>query len=197
MKRGMMPATTPDNPMGQSQKYMMYIMPVFALSGLYWPFGLVLYWVTTNVWTLGQQWILFRNYPKPAEAGAAGAAAPAIAPTVTAKPKRPLLPGSRQARGAGNQDAAKSDGASQANGAARGNANGSPPRSARKAAGSPAGSSAGQGAQPSANGGGAGGMLRRLGKGRAEPEPPPPEPEVKLVRQQKQRQSRSKRSGKR
>jgi YidC/Oxa1 family membrane protein insertase len=203
MKRGMMPAATPDNPMGQSQKYMMYIMPVFALSGLYWPFGLVLYWVTTNVWTLGQQWFLFRNYPKPAAAGAAGAAAPAIAPTVTAKPKRPLLPGSRQARGAGNQDAAKSDGASQANGAARsggaarGNANGSPSRSARKAAGSPAGSSAGQGAQPSANGGGAGGMLRRLGKGRAEPEPPPPEPEVKLVRQQKQRQSRSKRSGKR
>ena len=203
MKRGMMPAATPDNPMGQSQKYMMYIMPVFALSGLYWPFGLVLYWVTTNLWTLGQQWLLFRKYPKPAAAGAAGAAAPAIAPTVTTKPKRPLSPGSRPARSAGNQDAAKSDGASQANGAARSdgaaqaNTNGTQPRAARKAAGSPAGTSAGQGAQPSANGGGASGMLRRLGKGRAEPEPPPPEPEVKLVRQQKQRQSRSKRSGKR
>ena len=47
--------------MGQSQKYMAYIMPFFALSGLYWPFGLVLYWVTTNVWTLGQQWVLFRS----------------------------------------------------------------------------------------------------------------------------------------
>jgi len=33
---------------------MAYIMPLFALSGLYWPFGLVLYWVTTNLWTLGQ-----------------------------------------------------------------------------------------------------------------------------------------------
>jgi YidC/Oxa1 family membrane protein insertase len=54
MKRGMMPAATPDNPMGQSQKYMAYIMPFFALSGLYWPFGLVLYWVTTNLWTVGQ-----------------------------------------------------------------------------------------------------------------------------------------------
>ena len=71
MKRGMMPAATPDNPMGQSQKYMMYIMPFFALSGLYWPFGLVLYWVTTNVWTLAQQWVLFRRYPQPAVAGAA------------------------------------------------------------------------------------------------------------------------------
>ncbi len=203
MKRGMMPATTPDNPMGQSQKYMMYIMPFFALSGLYWPFGLVLYWVTTNLWTLGQQWLLFRRYPQPAAAGAA-AAAPAIAPTVTTRPKRPAggRPGSGPAGGPGGPD--KSDGvtpqdrASQANGAAQPDTNGAQPRSpGRKAASSTAGSSAGQGAQPSANGGGAGGMLRRLGKGRAEPEPAPPEPEVKLVRQQKQRQSRSKRSGKR
>ena len=62
-KRGMMPAATPDNPMASSQKYMTYIMPFFALTGLYWPFGLVLYWVTTNVWTLGQQFILGRRYP--------------------------------------------------------------------------------------------------------------------------------------
>ena len=33
MKRGMMPTATPDNPLGQSQKYMAYIMPFFALSG--------------------------------------------------------------------------------------------------------------------------------------------------------------------
>jgi YidC/Oxa1 family membrane protein insertase len=200
MKRGMMPATTPDNPMGQSQKYMMYIMPFFALSGLYWPFGLVLYWVTTNLWTLGQQWLLFRRYPQPAAAGAAGAAgapAPAIAPTVTTRSKRP--PADRSGSGsAGNSDGARSDGAAQSNGAARQDTNGSQPRdSGRKASGATAGSSAGQGAQSSANGGGGGGMLRRFGKGRAEPEPAPPEPEVKLVRQQKQRQSRSKRSGKR
>jgi len=62
-KRGMMPSATPDNPMGQSQKMMMYIMPLFALTGLYWPFGLVLYWVTTNIWTLGQQYVLLRRYP--------------------------------------------------------------------------------------------------------------------------------------
>src|SRR5450755_1678060 len=35
MKRGMMPTASPDNPMGQSQKYMAYIMPFFALTGLY------------------------------------------------------------------------------------------------------------------------------------------------------------------
>jgi YidC/Oxa1 family membrane protein insertase len=93
MKRGMMPAATPDNPMGQSQKYMMYIMPFFALSGLYWPFGLVLYWVTTNCWTLGQQWVLFRTQPQLSAAGAAGAAgatatSPAVTPVVTTRPKR-------------------------------------------------------------------------------------------------------------
>ncbi len=71
-KRGMMTPATPDNPMAQSQKYMAYIVPLFALSGLYWQFGLVLYWVTTNVWTLGQQHILFKRYPAPAVAGAAG-----------------------------------------------------------------------------------------------------------------------------
>ena len=68
----------PNNPMANSQKYMMYIAPLFALSGLYWQFGLVLYWVTTNVWTLGQQYILFRNFqPTTAGADAASATAPA------------------------------------------------------------------------------------------------------------------------
>ncbi len=62
-KRGMMPAATPDNPMASSQKYMTYIMPFFALTGLYWPFGLVLYWCTTNLWTLGQQFVLGLRYP--------------------------------------------------------------------------------------------------------------------------------------
>src|SRR5712691_2083867 len=73
MKRGMMPTATSDNPMGQSQKYMAYIMPFFALSGLYWPFGLVLYWVTTNLWTLGQQYVLFMRYPQPAAAASSRA----------------------------------------------------------------------------------------------------------------------------
>ena len=68
----------PNNPMANSQKYMMYIAPLFALSGLYWQFGLVMYWVTTNVWTLGQQYVLFRNFtPITAGADAASATAPA------------------------------------------------------------------------------------------------------------------------
>jgi hypothetical protein len=208
-KKGMMPAATPDNPMGQSQKYMMYIMPFFALSGLYWPFGLVLYWVTTNCWTLMQQWVLFRRFPKPAAAGAAGAVtSPAVAPVVTTRPKRPAkpLPAAPVPAPSDGSNAAQSNGSAKP-AAERQSSNGAQPGKSRKAAGSPATGSAAKtsgagvpartGAQPSANGGGgAGGVLRRLGK-RAEPEPEPPAPDVKLVRQQRQRQSRSKRSGKR
>jgi YidC/Oxa1 family membrane protein insertase len=235
MKRGMMPAATPDNPMGQSQKYMMYFMPLFALSGLYWPFGLVLYWVTTNCWTLLQQWVIFRRFPRPAAAGAAATAAagsPAAAPVVSVRPKRSAGAKPRSALGPGTsgEDApaagqggsgagAESNGAAS-NGAAQRQPNGAQPsgknrKPAPPGAGSPAGKGSGragsarqgtsrqgtsrqsaQGAQPAANGGGAGGVLRRLGK-RAEPEPEPTAAEIKLVRQQKQRQSRSKRSGKR
>ena len=62
-KRGLMQTSVdPDNPMAQSQKYMMYIVPFFSLTGLYWQYGLVLYWVTTNLWTLGQQFFMFRNW---------------------------------------------------------------------------------------------------------------------------------------
>jgi len=62
----------PDNPMAQSQKFMQYIVPFFSLTGLYWQYGLVLYWVTTNLWTLGQQYFMFRNWD-PQPVGAEGA----------------------------------------------------------------------------------------------------------------------------
>src|ERR1700761_4089195 len=78
-KRGLMQTNVdPDNPMAQSQKFMQYIVPFFSLTGLYWQYGLVLYWVTTNVWTLGQQYFMFRNW-EPLPTAAASATAPAAA----------------------------------------------------------------------------------------------------------------------
>jgi YidC/Oxa1 family membrane protein insertase len=68
-KRGMLNQTPPDPDQPGAaaaqamSKNMMYIAPFFALSGLYWQFGLVIYWVTTNIWTLGQQYFLFRRLP--------------------------------------------------------------------------------------------------------------------------------------
>jgi YidC/Oxa1 family membrane protein insertase len=167
MKRGMMPAASADNPMGQSQKYMAYIMPFFALTGLYWPFGLVLYWVTTNVWTLVQQWGLFKIYPytppsavtddSPAPSGLTGARALA----------------SKRSAGA----ATSQNGRAAANGASK---NGTAKNGTAKN---------GTGAT--------GGVLGRLSrKTTPEPELPPVEPpETKVVRQQPKSQSRSKRSG--
>src|SRR5580692_2703582 len=76
-KRGLMQTNVdPDNPMAATQKYMMYIVPFFSLTGLYWQYGLVLYWVTTNLWTLGQQFFMFRNWSaEDAQAASATAAA--------------------------------------------------------------------------------------------------------------------------
>ncbi|HJY03482.1 MAG TPA: membrane protein insertase YidC [Streptosporangiaceae bacterium] len=76
-KRGLMQTNVdPDNPMAGMQKYMMYIVPFFSLTGLYWQYGLVLYWVTTNLWTLGQQFFMFRGWTaEDAQAASATAAA--------------------------------------------------------------------------------------------------------------------------
>jgi YidC/Oxa1 family membrane protein insertase len=92
-KRGLMQTATvdPDNPMAGMQKYMMYVVPFFSLTGLYWQYGLVLYWLTTNVWTLGQQYFMFRNWTvEPAQAAPAGgspvrAAQSSLRPTSAAK----------------------------------------------------------------------------------------------------------------
>src|SRR5258708_29279098 len=101
---------------------MMYIMPFFALSGLYWPFGLALYWVTTNLWTLGQQYVLLRRYPSPAAAGAAAAtaAAPAIAPGAPARPvtaprHRAIASPADSAQTGSSRDQRSSNGASRRN----------------------------------------------------------------------------------
>src|SRR5580704_3359923 len=92
MKRGMMqtPTMDADNPMAGAQKYMAYIAPLFALSGLYWQFGLVIYWLTSNLWTLGQQYFLFKSIPPlKVAAEAAANAAVAATPTVRTTTMRP------------------------------------------------------------------------------------------------------------
>ncbi len=46
----------------QAMKMMLYIMPVFlGYLSFTFPIGVVLYWVTTNVWTIGQQFFIFRS----------------------------------------------------------------------------------------------------------------------------------------
>lgn len=69
LMRKNMPASALDNPMAKQQKYIMYIMPVFfAISGVNFPIGVLLYWVTTNLWTMGQQFYTIRRMPAPGSA---------------------------------------------------------------------------------------------------------------------------------
>ncbi|MEU8267796.1 membrane protein insertase YidC [Sphaerisporangium sp. NPDC049002] len=58
-------AQMPDNPMAQQQKILMYISPLFAIFSLNFALGLILYWVTTNLWTLGQQHWFYSRHPMP------------------------------------------------------------------------------------------------------------------------------------
>ena len=64
------------------QQMMLRIMPLmFVIFAVNVPLAVVLYWVTTNLWSMGQQWFLLRNSPVPA-AATAGAPAPATAAAV-------------------------------------------------------------------------------------------------------------------
>jgi YidC/Oxa1 family membrane protein insertase len=209
-KRGLMQTNVdPSNPMAQSQKYMMYIVPFFSLTGLYWQYGLVLYWVTTNVWTLGQQYFMFRNWstdsPAPAGATAAATVTPVRAGQSSLRPASGAKAGSAKAGSGGT----KTTGAPKtASGTARtGTSAGKPGTGAPRAkAGSGAGSASVQtgsarsdaaAASPNGQNGGAKRGLLRLGRAKQEPAPEPEAPAAKVVRQQPVRQAKSKRSGKR
>lgn len=55
-------ATQGDNPMAQQQKILLYAMPLFlGVISLNFPLGILLYWVTTNFWQVGQQWVILRE----------------------------------------------------------------------------------------------------------------------------------------
>jgi YidC/Oxa1 family membrane protein insertase len=61
-----MPASAMDNPFAQQQKVLLYVLPlVFAVSGVNFPIGVLLYWLTTNVWSMGQQFYVIRRMPAP------------------------------------------------------------------------------------------------------------------------------------
>ncbi|CAN5246964.1 hypothetical protein BH11ACT2_BH11ACT2_16060 [soil metagenome] len=54
------------SPMFRQQRIMLYILPlVFAFSGFAFPIGVMFYWLTSNVWTMVQQFLVIRNMPTP------------------------------------------------------------------------------------------------------------------------------------
>lgn len=54
---------TVKTPFMQQQKMLMYVFPlIFAVMGINFPVGVLIYWLTTNVWTMGQQmFVIYRN----------------------------------------------------------------------------------------------------------------------------------------
>ncbi|MFL6105467.1 MAG: membrane protein insertase YidC [Marmoricola sp.] len=69
-QRQLMSKNMPDDalsgPYAQQQKMLLYVLPlVFAVGGIAFPIGVLLYWTTSNLWTMGQQFYVIRNNPAP------------------------------------------------------------------------------------------------------------------------------------
>jgi YidC/Oxa1 family membrane protein insertase len=60
----------------QTQKILLYVFPIFFLGyGFYFPVGVLLYWLTTNLWSMGQQYLILHrmdNAPAPVVATPSG-----------------------------------------------------------------------------------------------------------------------------
>jgi YidC/Oxa1 family membrane protein insertase len=66
-----MPADALSGPYAQQQKLLLYVLPVvFAVGGIAFPVGVLFYWTTSNLWTMGQQFYVIRNNPAPGTAAA-------------------------------------------------------------------------------------------------------------------------------
>jgi YidC/Oxa1 family membrane protein insertase len=61
-----MPADAMSGPYAQQQKMLLYVLPlVFGVGGIAFPIGVLLYWTTSNLWTMSQQFYVIRNNPAP------------------------------------------------------------------------------------------------------------------------------------
>ena len=66
LMRKNMPESAMSGPYAQQQKMLLYVLPVvFAVGGIAFPIGVLLYWSTSNLWTMSQQFYVIRNNPAP------------------------------------------------------------------------------------------------------------------------------------
>ena len=66
LMRKNMPESALTGQYAQQQKILLYVLPVvFAVGGIAFPIGVLLYWSTSNLWTMGQQFYVIRNNPTP------------------------------------------------------------------------------------------------------------------------------------
>jgi YidC/Oxa1 family membrane protein insertase len=153
------------------QRRIMFALPfVFVVFVINFPAGLIVYWITTNVWTIGQQLMVKKLYPKP----------PPRVPSdekEAAKPARGKPPSPRPAGAA-----ALADGSSKSGVAAQ-------PDAAAKAGGAKAGGAKAGGAKAGgAKAGAAKAGAAKGGGGNGGPtKPPPPSPRKKKKRSGRRR----------
>lgn len=146
LMRKNMPKSALEGPFAQQQKILLYVLPLsFLFSGVFFPIGVVLYWCTSNIWTMGQQFTVIRNMPAPGtpaeQAYLQRKAAKAARRRGTAEPTPPAAtppanPATPPAEPPGGRPAGPS-------GAGAGGPAGTP--KAPRGAGSPGGGPAGQG----------------------------------------------------
>jgi YidC/Oxa1 family membrane protein insertase len=61
-----MPESALTGPYAQQQKMLLYVLPVvFAVGGVAFPIGVLIYWTVSNLWTMGQQFYVIRRNPAP------------------------------------------------------------------------------------------------------------------------------------
>src|SRR5699024_3343637 len=61
-----MPKAALEGPMASTQKMMLYMLPfIYVITGPGMPIGVLIYWLTTNVWTFCQQYLVIRAAPTP------------------------------------------------------------------------------------------------------------------------------------
>jgi YidC/Oxa1 family membrane protein insertase len=82
----------------KTQQRIMLLLPIVFVAFIpNFPAGLIIYWITTNFWTLGQQLVVRRlSPPPPAVVPGAPAPAVALADGGTAPPKKPPPPPRRK-----------------------------------------------------------------------------------------------------
>lgn len=57
---------TKNSPMYRQQRILLYVLPiVFIFSGVAFPIGVMFYWLVSNFWTVGQQYVVIRSMPTP------------------------------------------------------------------------------------------------------------------------------------
>ena len=66
LMRKNMPADALTGPYAQQQKVLLYVLPLaFGFGGIFFPIGVLLYWTTSNLWTMAQQFYVIRRNPAP------------------------------------------------------------------------------------------------------------------------------------